>query len=70
MGFTEIVKTVTALISEINKSESNTQQKQFLTILHRLEKQIKNQDKTAKKHLIIGIVASSMVSWLLGYFLR
>ncbi|MGI0060118.1 MAG: hypothetical protein ACREBJ_10170 [Nitrosotalea sp.] len=69
MGFTDVVKTIADLISEINKSESNVQQKRFLATLRRLERQINSQEKTAKKHLIIGIVASSLVSWVLGYFL-
>jgi F0F1-type ATP synthase assembly protein I len=70
MTLTEIVKTVTELISELNKSESNTQQKQFLATLRRLERQIKKQDTTAKRHLVIGIVVSAVVSWLLGHFFR
>ena len=67
MTFTEIVKTITELIVEFNKSENNVQQKQFLAALRRLEREIKKQEKTAKRHLIIGILVSSIASIVIGY---
>ncbi len=60
MSFTDLVKSVADLISEVNKAEDNAQQKKFLSTLRRIERQIKRQENNAKKHLIIGI---SVLHW-------
>jgi len=69
MGFTDVVKIVTELIAEVNKAEDNTQQKKFLSTLRSIERQIKKQEKTAKKHLVIGVIVSSIGSAFVGLVL-
>jgi len=69
MSFTDLVKSVAELIAEVNKSEENAQQKKFLSRLGRIERQIKKQEKNAKKHLVIGIIVSSIGSAVAGLFL-
>ena len=69
MGFTDVVKIVTELIAEVNKTEENAQQKKFLSTLRRIEKQIKKQEKTAKKHLVIGVIVPSIGSAVVGLLL-
>lgn len=69
MSFADIVKSVAGLIAEVNKAEENTQQKKFLSTLRRIEKQIKKQEKNAKRHLVIGIILSSIGSAVVGLFL-
>ena len=69
MTFTDLVKSVADLISEVNKAEDNAQQKKFLSTLRRIEGQIKKQENNAKKHLIIGIIVSSIGSAVVGLLL-
>ena len=69
MSFADIVKSVAGLIAEVNKAEENAQQKKFLSTLRRIEKQIKKQEKNAKRHLVIGIIVSSIGSAGIGYAL-
>ena len=69
MTFTDLVKSVDDLISEVNKAEDNAQQKKFLSTLRRIERQIKKQENNAKKHLIIGIIVSSIGSAVVGLLL-
>ena len=69
MSFTDLVKSVAELIAEVNKAEDNAQQKKFLSTLRRIERQIKKQENNAKKHLIIGIIVSSIGSAGIGFFL-
>ena len=69
MSFTDLIKSVAELIAEVNKAEENAQQKKFLSRLGRIERQIKKQEKTAKRHLIIGIIVSSIGSAVVGLFL-
>jgi len=69
MGFTDVVKIVTELIAEVNKAEDNAQQKKFLSTLRSIERQIKKQEKTAKKHLVIGVIVSSIGSAFVGLVL-
>ena len=69
MSFTDLIKSVAELIAEVNKAEENAQEKKFLSRLGRIERQIKKQEKTAKRHLIIGIIVSSIGSAVVGLFL-
>lgn len=69
MSFTDLVKSVAELITEVNKAEDNTQQKKFLSTLRRIEKQIKKQENNAKKHLVISVIVSSIGSAVVGLFL-
>ena len=69
MSFTDIVRSIAELIAEANKAEENAQQKKFLSTLRRIEKQIKKQGKNAKRHLVIGIIVSSIGSAGIGYAL-
>ncbi len=69
MSFTDLVKSVAELISEVNKAEENAQQKKFLSTLRRIERQIKKQEKNAKRHLVISIIVSSICSAGIGYAL-
>ena len=69
MTFTDLVKSVADLISEVNKAEENAQQKKFLGTLRRIERQIKKQEKNAKKHLVISVIVSSIGSAVVGLLL-
>ena len=69
MSFTDLVKSVAELIAEVNKAEDNAQQKKFLSTLRRIERQIKKQEKNAKRHLVISIIVSSIGSAGIGYAL-
>ena len=69
MSFTDLVESVAELISEVNKAEDNAQQKKFLSTLRRIERQIKKQENNAKKHLVIGVIVSSIGSAVVGLFL-
>jgi len=69
MGFTDLIKSVAELIAEANKAEDNAQQKKFLRTLRSIERQIKEQKKTAKKHLVIGVIVSSIGSAVVGLVL-
>jgi len=72
MGFADILNSITALLSEVNKAEDNAQLKKFTSALRKLEKQIKKQEKTARRNLIIGIIgsliASAIATYLIGNF--
>ena len=65
MTFTDLVKSVAELIAQVNKAEDNAQQKKFLSTL----RQIKKQEKNSKKHLVIGIIVSSIGSAVVGLVL-
>jgi len=69
MGFTDLIKSVAELIAEANKAEDNAQQKKFLSTLRSIERQIKEQKKTAKKHLVISVIVFSIGSAVVGLVL-
>lgn len=72
MTFTDILNSITALLAEANKAENNTQQKKLASSLRKLEKEIKKQQKTARRNLIIGIISSligsAIATYLVGNF--
>lgn len=69
MSFTELLKTIADLYSEVNKAQSNDQQKKFLATLRRIERQIKKQGKIAKRNFVLGVIISSIASAVLGFLL-
>ena len=69
MGFGELIKDITTLLSEANKFDKNTQQKNFLKELRNISRKISKQEKTQRMHLILGIILSSIASGILGYVL-
>lgn len=69
MTFTDILNSITALLAEVNKAEDNAQLKKFTSALRKLEKQIKKQEKTARRNLIIGIIDSLIGSSIATYFI-
>jgi len=69
MTFTDILNSLTALLTEVNKAGDNAQLKKFTAALRKLERQIKKQENTARRNLIIGIIASIIGSSIATYFL-
>ena len=69
MTFTDILNSITALLAETNKAESNAQLKKFTSALRKLEKEIKKQQKTARRNLVIGIIGSLIGSAIATYFI-
>jgi len=69
MTFTDILNSITALLAEANKAEDNAQLKKFTSALRKLEKEIKKQQKTARRNLIIGIIISLIGSAIATYFI-
>ena len=69
MTFTDILNSITALLAETNKAESNAQLKKFTSALRKLEREIKKQQKTARRNLIIGIIVSLIGSAIATYFI-
>ena len=74
MTFTDILNSITALLAETNKAESNAQLKKFTSALRKLDKEIKKQEKTARRNLVIGIISSvigsAIVTYFIGNFIR
>jgi len=69
MAFTDILNSIAALLAEANKAEDNAQLKKFTAALRKLEKQIKKQEKTARRNLVIGIIGSLIGSAIATYFI-
>ena len=69
MTFTDILNSITALLAETNKAESNAQLKKFTSALRKLEKEIKKQEKMARRNLVIGIISSVIGSTIVTYFI-
>lgn len=69
MGFGELLKDIATILTEANKFDNNKQQQYFLKELKKISNKISKQEKTQKKHLILGIIVSSIASGLLGYLL-
>lgn len=70
MGFSEILTTIATIITEVNKADENAQQKRFLATLRKIQRDIEKQKKEAQKHLLIGIGASAVASFVIGYLLK
>jgi len=72
MTFTDILNSITALLAEVNKAEDSAQLKKFTSALRKLEREIKKQQKMARRNLIIGIVGSligsAIVTYVIGNF--
>jgi len=66
VGFNETLNAITDFIAELNKSDANEQQKKILYQMKKIQKEIKENRKTARIYLIIGIIASG----ILGFFLE
>lgn len=69
MTFTDILNLLTALLTEVNKAEDNAQLKKFTSALRKLEREIKKQQKTARRNLIIGIIISLIGSAIATYYI-
>jgi len=74
MTFTDILNSLTALLTEVNKAEDNAQLKKFTSALRKLEREIKKQEKSARRNLVIGIISSvigsAVVTYFIGNFIR
>jgi hypothetical protein len=64
-----VLKDVVVLLSEANKLDKNQQQQKFLKELRSINRKLLKQEKTARKHLILGIIISSVASGIIGYTL-
>lgn len=70
MGWTDNIKTITDLLAEINKADSNDQQKKIATELRKIKKEMEKQRKNSRKDLIISIIITTIVAFAIGYYLK
>lgn len=70
MGWADNIKTVTDLLAEINKAESNVEQKKTTAALRKILREMERQQKKATRDLVITSIITSIVAFLIGYFLK
>jgi hypothetical protein len=70
MGFTEILKSLTDLLAEVNKNENNVELKKVASALCSLKGEMKKQQKNARRDQIIIAILSAIGAFLIGYTLK
>lgn len=70
MGFTEILKSITDLLIEVNKNENNVELKKIASALRSLKGEMKKQQKKARREQIIIAILSAVGAFLIGYTLK
>ena len=68
-GGTDILKFINDFIATLSKIEDNKHQKATVNALRRIQRDLKNQRKTHKLHLLLSIGISSPLSAALGFVL-
>lgn len=70
MGWQESIKTITDLLTEVNKSGNNAELKKVASSLRKIQREMEKQQIHAKRDLRISIVITSIVAFLIGYALK
>lgn len=68
-GGTDILKFINDFIANASKIEDNKQQKTMVQALRRIQKELKQQKKIHKHHLIVSVSISTPLSAVFGYVL-
>ena len=68
-GRTDLLKFINDFIANINKIEDNKHQKNTVKALRKIQRDLAQQKKVHKSHLILSIVISSPLSAAFGYVL-
>ncbi|HEX9845007.1 MAG TPA: hypothetical protein VGA92_00925 [Candidatus Nitrosotenuis sp.] len=70
MGLTESIKTITELLAELNKTESNSELKRVASALRKIQREMEKQQRNAKRDLRISIAITSVIAFVIGYALK
>lgn len=68
-GGTDLLKFINDFVANLNKMEDNKHQKNTVKVLRKIQRDLQQQKKTHRFHLILSIVISSPLSATFGYVL-